>query len=410
MMRLLTLAAMIAAVSSMLPPEGGRSVLLATQSGGTQSGGTGKQVITQGPDRNLPFSSAVKAGGFIYVSGTISDQGGDIRAQTKWCLEDLDRTLKAAGSSLQNAASINVYLKNQADFAAMNEVYRTFFKESPPARTTIVADLVIPEGLLEMSAVGVPNGSERVAVHPPGWVQSPNPYSYAIKSGDSLFLAGLISRNGKDNSVVEGDIAAQVKTAMDNAGQILQAAGFSFTDVVAVRNYVTDGTSFQAMNKIYQTYFPKDPPARATVIAPLTGPQYLFETTMVAVKGTREAITTPGADGKPGTPNPNLSSAIHVGNRLWVSGILGNTADNKADTTAQTRELLARVGRTLKAAGFDWGNVVDGVVYITDVKNFTAMNAGYRSVFTKDFPARATVRTGLVAPDGLVEIMFTAVK
>jgi len=371
---------------------------------------TGKQVITQGPNRNLPFSSAVKAGGFIYVSGTISDQGGDIKAQTKWCLEDLDRTLKAAGSSLQNAASINVYLKNQADFAAMNEVYRTFFKENPPARTTVVADLVIPEGLIEMSAVGIPSGAERVAIHPPDWVKSPNPYSYGIKSGDSLFMAGLISRNGKDNSVVEGDIATQVKTAMDNAGQILKAAGFSFTDVVAVRNYVTDGSNFQTMNKVYQTYFPKDPPARATVIAPLTGPQYLFETTMVAVKGAREAITTPGPDGKPGTPNPNLSSAIKVGNRLWVSGVLGNTADNKGDTTAQTRELLTRVDRTLKAAGFDWGNVVDGVVYITDVKNFPAMNAGYRSVFTKDFPARATVRTGLVAPDGLVEIMFTAVK
>src|SRR5919108_4982959 len=142
---------------------------------------TGKQVITQGPNRNLPFSSAVKAGGLIYVAGTISDQGGDIKAQTKWCLEDLDRTLKAAGSSLQNAASINVYLRNQGDFAAMNEVYRTFFKENPPARTTIVADLVIAEGLVEMSAVGIPSGAERVAIHPSGWVKSPNPYSYGIK-------------------------------------------------------------------------------------------------------------------------------------------------------------------------------------------------------------------------------------
>ena len=96
-----------------------------------------KQIVTTGSasNLNLPFSPAVKAGGFVYVSGTISQQGGDIKAQTKWCLEDLDRTLKAAGSSLQNAASINVYLKNQGDFAAMNEVYRTFFKENPPART-----------------------------------------------------------------------------------------------------------------------------------------------------------------------------------------------------------------------------------------------------------------------------------
>ena len=371
-----------------------------------------KQIVTMGSasNLNLPFSPAVKADGLIYVSGTISQEGGDIRAQTKWCLEDLDRTLKAAGTSLQNAAAINVYLKNQGDFAAMNEVYRTFFKDSPPARTTIVADLVIANGLVEMSAVGIPAGGERVAIHPPDWVKSPNPYSYGIKSGNTLFLAGLISRNGKNNSVVEGDMSTQVKTAMDNAGQILKAAGYDYSDVVTVRNYIGDPKYFADMNKVYQGYFPKDPPARATVVAALTAPQYIFETTMVAVKGPREAVTTPAADGTPGKPNPNLSSAIKVGNRLYVSGVLGNTADNKSDTTAQTREILARVGRTLKAAGFDWGHVVDGVVYITDVPNFAAMNTGYRTIFTKDFPARATVETGLVAPDGLVEIMFTAAK
>ena len=393
MMRLLTAAALAVALTATLSAQS-----------------TGKQVITQGPNRNLPFSAAIKAGGFVYVSGTISDQGGDIKAQTRWCLEDLDRTLKAAGSSLQNAATISVYLKNQGDFAAMNEVYRTFFKENPPARTTIVADLVVPEGVIEMSAIGIPDGGERVAIHPPDWMKSPNPYSYAIKSGDTLFLAGLISRNGKDNSVVEGDITVQLNTAMNNAGQILKAAGYSFADVVAVKNFISDAASFDAMNKAYQKYFPKDPPARATVVAPLTAPQYVYETQMIAVKGPREAITTPTADGQPGRPNPNLSGAIKVGNRLYLSGLLGNTADNKGDTTAQTRELMTRVGRTLKAAGFDWGHVVEGVVYITDVKNFTAMNAGYRTILTKDFPARATVRTGLVAPDGLVEIMFTAVK
>jgi 2-iminobutanoate/2-iminopropanoate deaminase len=392
--RLLITAAAVCAAASLLPAQ------------------SSKQIVTIGSSANLnlPFSPAVKAAGLIYVAGTMSQDNTDIKAQTRWCLEDLDKTLKAAGSSLQNAASINVYLKNQGDFAAMNEVYRTFFKENPPARTTIVTGLVLPNGLVEMSAVGIPNGGERVAIHPSTWAKSPNPYSYAIKSGDSLFLAGLISRNGKDNSVVEGDISTQTKTAMDNASEILKAAGFSFSDVVAVRNYISDAKYFQEMNKVYQTYFPKDPPARATVVAPLTAPQYLFETTMVAVKGAREAITTPAADGSPGKPNPNLSSAIKVGNRLFVSGILGNTNDNKGDTTAQTREILTRVGRTLKAAGFDWSHVVDGVVYITDVANFPAMNAGYRTIFTKDFPARATVQTGLVAPDGQVEIMFTAVK
>lgn len=367
-----------------------------------------KQIIKGRSD--LPFSAAVKAGGLVYAAGTVSNEGGDIRAQTKWCLEDLDKTLKSAGSSLSNAGAIHVYLKNQSDFGAMNEVYRTFFKTDPPARTTIVADLVVPNGLVEMSAVGIPSGGERVAVHPSDWIKAPNPYSYAIKSGDVLFLSGLVSRNGKDNTVVEGDITKQTTTVMDNAEQILKAAGFSFADVAASRAFITDSKGFQDFNAAYRTRFPKDPPARATVVAPLMGAQYLVEVTMTAVKGPRQAFTTPTADGTPGKGNPNLSSAIKVGNRLFVSGILGNTAENKGDTTAQTRELLTRVGRTLKAAGYDWGDVVDGVVYITDTKNFADMNTGYREIFKKDFPARATVRTGLVGADGLVEIMFTAVK
>src|SRR6185436_19148467 len=119
------------------------------------------------------------------------------------------------------------------------------------------------------------------------------------------------------------------------------------------------------MNAAYRPYFgATPPPVRATVKAALTSTDYFVEITMVAVKDPgRKAFTTPNADGSAGTANPNLSSAIQVGNRLYVAGILGNTAANKGDAKAQTAELLARVGRTLKAAGFDWANVVDGVVY-----------------------------------------------
>jgi 2-iminobutanoate/2-iminopropanoate deaminase len=146
------------------------------------------------------------------------------------------------------------------------------------------------------------------------------------------------------------------------------------------------------------------------VIAGLPGPQYQVEITMTAVKGDKQAFTTPAADGSPGKPSPTLSSAIKVGRRLYVSGILGNTADNKGDMTAQTKELLARVGRTMAAAGYSFGDVVDAVAYITDLAKFNDMNTGYRTVFVKDFPARATVKTGLVGADGLVEIMFVAAK
>jgi enamine deaminase RidA (YjgF/YER057c/UK114 family) len=180
---------------------------------------------------------------------------------------------------------------------------------------------------------------------------------------------------------------------------------------VSSRIYISDPAAFQDMNTVYRTYFPTDPPARATVKALMTTNDYIVEVTMVAVKdANKTAFTTPAADGQPGTKNPNLSSAIRVGNRLYVAGILGNTSTNKGDVKAQTAESLARIGRTMKAAGFDWNNVVEGVVYLPDLTKFADMNTSYREALSKDFPARATVGAGLMGADGAVEIMFTAVK
>jgi 2-iminobutanoate/2-iminopropanoate deaminase len=379
-----------------------------------------KQIISTGGNPNLPFSPAVKAGGFIYVAGTLGTDAsgavakGDLKAQANQALENIAATLKAGGSSLANAASVMVYLRNASDFAAMNEVYTTFFTKDPPARTTVVVPqpLANADALIEISMVAIPNGGERTTVHPSDWIKSPSPYSYGVKSGNTLFLSGLVSRNGRDNANVKGDVATQTKVVLDNGAAILKQAGMSYGDIVSSRVYLTDDTTFQAMNAAYRPYFGAGaPPARATVKAALTSPDYAVEITMVAVKDAgRKAITTPNADGTPGTVNQNLSSAIQVGNRLYLAGITGNTATNKGDVKAQTTEVLSRVGRTLKAAGFEWSNVVDGVVYLPDMAKFQDMNAAYREIFTKDFPARATVGTGLMGADAAVEIMFTAVK
>src|SRR5947207_11762288 len=84
-----------------------------------------KQIIRVEPDPGLPFSAAVKAGGLIYVAGTLgTDAKGalaaaDIKAQTKQTLDNIIATLQKAGGSLSNAASVMVYLKSQSDCAAM---------------------------------------------------------------------------------------------------------------------------------------------------------------------------------------------------------------------------------------------------------------------------------------------------
>jgi enamine deaminase RidA (YjgF/YER057c/UK114 family) len=174
--------------------------------------------------------------------------------------------------------------------------------------------------------------------------------------------------------------------------------------VVSAKVFLANAADFPAMNEAYRTRFGSRPPARATVRAALASPSHTVEVTMVAVAGPKEAVSTGGR------PNPNLSAAIRAGDRLYVSGMLGATDQTRGDAGAQTRETLARIDRTLEAGGFSRADIVESLVYLTDFAHFGAMHEAYRTFFSRDFPARATVGVGLVAPDGLVEIMVTAVK
>jgi enamine deaminase RidA (YjgF/YER057c/UK114 family) len=364
-----------------------------------------------------PTNPAVVADGFVYLSGMLPTDAagrvaaGDIRAQTSRALDNVSAFLEKNGSSLAQVAALTVGLRNAADFAAMNEVSAKYWPKDPPTRATIVSTLAAEDALVEISAVAVRNGGERRVVHPNAWLKPTSPYSYGIQSGDTLFLAGLVSRNPKDNSIVPGDVKAQTQTILSGAGEVLAAAGMTMADVVSSRVFLTDTALFQDMNAVYRTAFPSNPPARATVKVGLTAPQYLVEIVMMAVKNAQRAvITTPNADGTPGTPNPVLSSAVRVGDRLFLSGMLGNTPETKTEAAAQTRETLARLGRTLKAAGFAWSDVVDAVVYLPEIGSAAAMNAAYREVFSTGFPARVVIEAGLVSPDARVEIMMTAVR
>jgi 2-iminobutanoate/2-iminopropanoate deaminase len=231
-------------------------------------------------------------------------------------------------------------------------------------------------------------------------MKSPNPYSYAIKTGDTLFLSGLVSRNGKDNSAVAGDIATQTRTVMENAGELLKAAGMTYDNIVQSRVFLPDGATFQQMNEIYRPYFKSDRPARATVQAALAGPQYQVEMTFVASTSKRTAIN----------PGPNLSAAIVAGNRVYLSGALSSTASIAGKISDQTTEIVGALKKTLASAGCTPADVVDSIVYLTDAAMFADMNKAYGTLFYKDYPARATVQTGLVSQGSVVEIMLTAVK
>lgn len=91
-----------------------------------------------------PYVQAIKANGFLFTSGQVALDpqtgkliSGDISAQTHQVFENLKAVLKAAGTSLERAVKINVYLTDMADFPKMNEVFAEYVGKDKPARTTI---------------------------------------------------------------------------------------------------------------------------------------------------------------------------------------------------------------------------------------------------------------------------------
>ena len=105
-----------------------------------------REVISthDGPKAIGPYSQAIKANGFVFVSGQVAIDpvtntlvSGDVAFQTDRVLKNVSGILQAAGTSLDRVVRSTVFLKNMNDFTAMNEVYGKFFTAAPPARSTV---------------------------------------------------------------------------------------------------------------------------------------------------------------------------------------------------------------------------------------------------------------------------------
>jgi 2-iminobutanoate/2-iminopropanoate deaminase len=123
----------------------------------------GKEAVStkQAPPAAGPYSQGIKAGGFVFAAGQIGRDPstnkveGDVKAQTERTLKNLSAVLEAAGTSMDRAVKVTVFLRNIADFQAMNEVYGKFFPGTPPARSTVQAVLPNDAALVEIDVIAL---------------------------------------------------------------------------------------------------------------------------------------------------------------------------------------------------------------------------------------------------------------
>ena len=123
---------------------------------------TERQVVStaSAPKAIGPYSQGVRAGDLLFVSGQVPidpETGqlipGDIRAQTQRVLVNLGEVLKAAGGTFANVVRTTVFLTDLNDFAAMNEVYGTFFDTAAPARSTVQVTRLPRDARIEIDVI-----------------------------------------------------------------------------------------------------------------------------------------------------------------------------------------------------------------------------------------------------------------
>ncbi len=109
-----------------------------------------------------PYSQAIRAQGLVFISGQIAIDPataqiitGDVSAQTDRVLKNLAAILQASGSSLEKVLRCTVFLKSMGDFTAMNEVYGRYFKQAPPARSTVEVARLPKDATVEIDVIAL---------------------------------------------------------------------------------------------------------------------------------------------------------------------------------------------------------------------------------------------------------------
>ena len=308
----------------------------------------------------------------IYVSGKSSGAGG-AREQTK-------RALRATGLKPKAVLNTTAYITDAKHLPEVDLGYRDFFGKEFPTRTVLVAELLTPGALVEISANGTRNPAARRLI------RNAYPESAAAECGGVLFLSALH--------------APQPEQVMKEQEAVLQAAGFTFADLVLTKIYLAEPTAYTELNEVYKRLVTAPPPARATIHAAPLRPGELLQIQSIAVRGSGE-----GRPSGKGHTSPIHSFSVKAGRRLYITGMTGRAPAGQLqpEIQAQARQSLATIAEQLERNGMGFADVVETTVWLQKLHDFEAMRA-----LLPANGARTVVQIPPSSKEALVEIQMVA--
>jgi len=252
-------------------------------------------------------------------------------------------------------------------------------------------------------------GAERKPVVPGGGPTPVGPYSPGIMAGEFLYVSGQGMRDANNNMPTGNE--ERVRQCLRNVENIVKAAGLTMEHVVYTQVYLHSSMPYEALNKVWEEVFPKNPPARATLGVYRMPTETTVEISAVAVRDlSQKKIIRPDWYPK----NVNISPAVEANGRIYLSGFLGRdvqTGSIPADPKEQVELALQRIRQILEAAGLDYRHLVMVNPYHTKNIPRRVLDTAYAKRFAfGNTPARATIEVNHLPMGANIELTGVAVR
>jgi 2-iminobutanoate/2-iminopropanoate deaminase len=367
---------------------------------------------------------SVFAGELLYVSGQDAkdDQGqvsADPVAQVRQCLAKVKAIVEAAGLTMEHVVYVQVYLTKYSDEGPLNQGWKEFFPQAPPARSTIGV-VSLGGSPVAMTAIAVRDLARRKTVVPPGYPAS-SPLSPGVLVGKRLFLAGHLGRNINTGEIPQ-DADAQAQLAIDRMRGTLKLAGADLANVVFMIPYFTDRVPLEVVKRVCaENIDVANPPAWAPihVVGLPSGANVEFTGVAILDLSKRRAIQPHNA-----VLSPISSPCVMAEDTLYCAaqaGIGMGLEDKRKGLSveSQTHQTLHSLRDALGLAKMNFSNVVSAHVYLDDIQDAERLDEVYARTFSAKPPARTTLQPAVPAKrvsdleghwPALEEISIVAVK
>ena len=341
----------------------------------------------------------------LYLSAVSPDDpNAPIADQTHSAMQRLARVLGMAGLDYPQVVSCHVQLSDMGNYAAMNEVYGSYFPEGGyPARTTLELPGLPGEAGVLLTCIAHAEASD-IEVIRPSEDKIPaamGPYSPAVRAGRTIYVSG---QGGRDPVTGElGETAdEQARQTLQNIGTILEAAGLSYDNTVLASSYLPQPSDLAIVDSAFESVFSVGgAPSRANVVLSALPGGIAAEITFIAVDDNYVMRLFMHDE----TPTARSSPISRSGNTAYTSAMPGSGPDFRE----QFLHALDASAAALQLGSLGLANVVRVNAYLSDLANLEEMGALIAEAFPEQAPAVSAVQAHLAAPS-MVSLEMIAVQ